>query len=217
MSTNSLDRLIGADASLYKMNFGATLASGTMTSGSWYKIVSISGTGTFAAGYQVGDLFLGNGQTLNAGNTAQLGTPELLSDITSFSLEFSRDEVEVTTLADDIKKYRPGKTDLSGTVEGINFISQMNKDGSIVGRFMRTVAATAANSSSLREVDASPLYGQFYIQDNTTASGETHAFLFGQIELYGYNLGASVADAQSWSSSVRMVGADPILYFKANS
>lgn len=211
------DRLIGSDASLYKMNFGATLASGTMTSGSWYKIVSISGTGTFAAGYQVGDLFLGNGQALNAGNQAQLGTPELLTDVTSFSLEFSRDEIEVTTLADDIKKYRPGKTDLNGMVEGINFISQMNKDGAITNRFMRVVSATAANASTLRSVDESPVYGQFYIQDDVTTSGETHAFLFGQIELYGYNLGASVADAQSWSSGLRFIGADPILYFKANS
>jgi hypothetical protein len=217
MSTGAIDRLSGADASLYKMNFGSTLVTGTMTSGSWYKIVSISGTATFPAGYTPGDLFLGNGQTLNAGNQAQLATPVLLSDVTSFSLEFSRDEIEVTTLADDIKKYRPGKTDLNGTIEGINFISEMNKANSIVNRFMRTVSATAANSSTLRDIDESPLYGQFYIQDNTTASGETHAFLFGQIELYGYNLGASVADAQSWSSGLRMIGADPILYFKANS
>ena len=213
----SKDRLIGSDASLYKVGFGSTLNPGTMTSGSWYKIVSISGTGTFPAGYVVGDLFLGKGQTLNAGNTAQLATPTLLTDITSFSIEFSRDETEVTTLADDIKKYRPGKTDLSGTVEGINFISEMNKDGAIVNRFMRVVSATANNTATLRTVDESALYGMFYIQDDAVTAGETHAFMFAQIELYGYNLGASVGDAQNWSSGMRVIGADPILYFKANS
>lgn len=211
------DRLIGADASLYKMTFGSTLASGTMTSGSWYKIVSISGTGTFASGYTAGDLFLGRGQPLNAGNTAQLATPVLMSDVSSFSLEFSRDEIEVTTLADDIKKYRAGKSDLSGTIEGINFVSEMNQAGSVANRFLRVVSATADNTATLNAVDESPLYGQFYIQDDTTTSGETSAFIFGQIELYGWSAGAAVGDAQSWSSGVRFNGSDPMLYFKANS
>ena len=211
------DRLIGADASLYKMTFGTPLVTGTMTSGSWYLIASISGTATFPSGYAVGDLFLGKGQMLNAGNTASLATPSLMSDVSSFTLEFSKDEIDVTTLADDIKKYRGGKTDMSGTVEGINFISEMNKSGSVANRFVRVVSATADNTATLHTVDGSPLYGQFYIQDDTTTSGETSAFLFGQIELYGWSAGASVGDAQSWSSGVRMSGNDPILYFKANS
>ena len=213
----NLNRLVGSDASLYKMTFGTTLVTGAMVSGSWYKIASISGTSVFASGYAVGDLFLGKGQTLNAGNTAALATSTIVADCSSFSMEFSRDEIDVTVLADDIKKYRPGKTDLSGTVEGINFISEMNKDGSILSRFMKSVSATADNTSTLRAVDASELYGQFFIQDDTTTSGETSAFLFGQIELYGYNLGASVSDAQTWNSGLRFIGADPVMYFKANS
>lgn len=212
----ALNRLIGSDASLYKMTFGTPLVTGTMTSGSWYMIASISGTATFPSGYVVGDLFLGKGQTLNAGNTASLATSTIVADCSSFSMEFSRDEIDVTVLADDIKKYRPGKTDLSGTVEGINFISEMNKDGSILSRFMKSVSATADNTSTLRAVDASALYGQFFIQDDTTTSGETSAFLFGQIELYGYNLGASVSDAQSWSSGMRFINNDPMMYFKVN-
>lgn len=213
----SKDRLLGSDASLYKVTFGPDLNTGTMTSGSWYKIASISGTGTFPTGYMVGDLILGNGQALNAGNQAALATATLGTDCSSFEVAFSRDEIEVTVLADDIKKYRPGKTDLSGTVRGINFISEMNKSGSILSRFMRSVSATAGNVSTLRAVDGSDLYGQFYIQDDTTTSGETSAFLFGQIELYGYNLGADMGSAQSWESGMRFIGADPVMYFKANS
>jgi hypothetical protein len=211
------DRLIGSDASLYKMTMGAILASGTMTSGSWYRIVTTSGTGTFASGFVAGDIFLGNGGTLNAGNTAQLATPVLLADVSGFDMAFSKDEIEVTVLADDIKKYRPGKTDLSGTVRGINFISEMNKSGSIMSRFIRSVSATAGNVSTFRAIDGTELYGQFYIQDDTTTSGETGAFLFGQIELYGYNLGAAIGDAQSWESGMRFIGTDPIMYFKANA
>lgn len=214
------ERLTGSDASLYKMEFLApAVATGVMTSGSWYKIASISGIASFPAGYTVGDLFLGNGAAtpLNAGNTAFLATSTVVADASSFEMSFSRDEIEVTVLTDDVKKYRAGKADLSGTINGINFISEMKKPGSIANRFFKTVSATAANASTLSLVDGSALYGQFFIQDDTVTAGETHAFLFGQIELFGYNLGAAVSDAQSWSSGMRFSGNDPIMYFKANS
>jgi hypothetical protein len=211
------DRLIGSDASLYKMSFGAALVTGTMTSGSWYKIAAVSGTTVFEAGFSVGDLYLGNGKTLTATNSASLASPTIVADASGFDMAFSRDEIEVTVLADDIKKYRPGKTDLSGTVRGINFISEMNKAGSIMSRFIRSASATAGNVSTFRGIDGTELYGQFYVQDDTTTSGETQAFLFGQIELYGYNLGAAIGDAQAWESGMRFIGADPIMYFKANS
>ena len=213
----SRDRLIGSDASLYKMTFGSALVTGTMTSGSWYKIAAVSGTSVFEAGFAVGDLYLGNGKTLTATNSAALATPAIVADASGFDMAFSKDEIEVTVLADDIKKYRPGKSDLSGTVRGINFISEMNKTGSIMSRFIKSVSATAGNVSTFRGLDGSELYGQFYIQDDTTTSGETQAFLFGQIELYGYNLGAAMGDAQSWESGMRFIGSDPIMYFKANA
>lgn len=214
------DRLVGADASLYKASFGNTVATGLMISGSWYKIITISGTtgGTFGSAiYKPEDLILGNGQTMNAANTAQLVTFTAITDCSGFDLAFSRDEIEVTVLTDQVKKYRPGKTDLTGTIRGINFISEMKQDNSLANRFFRMVSATAANVSTVYAVDESELFGQFFIQDDTTTSGETQAFLFGQIELYGYNLGAAVTDAQAWESSVRFIGNDPMMYFKANA
>lgn len=207
------DRLVGADASLYTMSFG-TVTSGSLTAGSWYKIASI-GTGQLT-GYQVGDLYLGAGAVVS-GCTFQLGTPTLVSDCSSFDLSFSSDEIEVTTLSDDVKKYRKGKTDLSGTINGINTISEMDNAGSFLNRFLRTVTATAANVSTINTKVDTALYGMFYLQDDTVTSGETSAFLFGQIELFGYTLGAAIGDAQNYSSGVRFIGSDPMVYFKANS
>jgi hypothetical protein len=212
------DRLIGADASLYKASFGSTLTSGVMTAGSFYKIVTTSGTTTFATGYLAGDLFLGDGiKTMNAGNTAALATFTIVQDCSGFDMAFSADEVEVTVLADDIKKYRKGKTDLSGTINGINIVSEMKKAGSLLNKFIRTVSATAASVSTLTALDASDYYGIFYLQDDTTTAGETNAFLCGQIEVLSYNLGAAVADTQSYDASFRFINNDPIVYFKANS
>lgn len=211
------DRLVGADASLYTLSLGAEVATGTATSGTWYMITAISGTGSFPSGYTVGDLVLGNGQTLSATNKVKPATETLVSDCNSFDLSFSSDEIEVTTLSDDVKKYRKGKTDLSGTINGINTVSEMKKSGSFLNRFLRTVSATSANVSTLSSKVDSALYGKFFLQDDATTSGETQAFLFGQIELFGYTLGAAIGDAQNYSSGVRFIGNDPIVYFKDNA
>lgn len=216
----SKDRLVGADASLMKATFGPELVTGSSVAGSWYKIEKrTTGTTVFPAGYEVGDLWLGPSVavTFTADESAKLATFTEIGDVTSFTLEYSADEIEVTVLADEVKKYRRGKADMSGTVEGINFVSEMKKAGSFVNRFMRTVSATAANVATLSAVNSDALYCQFYIQKDAATAGETQAFLFAQIDLFGTSLGAAIGDAQSWSSGLRIVGNDPILYFKANS
>jgi hypothetical protein len=212
----AVNRLVGSDASLYTMSFGTTVTSGTLTSGQWYLITAVSGI-VFPVGYEVGDLILGNGSYVaSAGNQAQPATATLFADVNSFDLSFSKDEIEVTVLADEVKKYRAGKSDLSGTINGINFISEMNKADSIANRFFRIASVTDVTSAVMKEISNSALYAQFYIQDDES-SGETSAFLFGEIELFGYNLGAAVADAQSWTSAVRFTNRDPIMYFRTHS
>ena len=214
------DRLIGADATFYKGTAAATATtSGTMIEGAIYKIATISGTTVFPTGFEVGYYFLGDStKTLSAGNSAYLVTTEEAADVTEFSIEFSADEVEVTTLPDDVKKYRRGKTDLSGSVSGINFVSEMKKAGSVANRFLRTVTVTSGyGSASMNLVDGTQLVGVFYLQKDKTTPAETSAILIAEIELFGYNLGASTGDAQDWESGLRVIGPDPILFFRSNS
>jgi len=210
--------LVGADASFFKATCAATATvSGTMTAGAYYKIATISGTTVFPTGYAVGDIFLGDAaKSLSASNSAYLLTSTAALDVSSFSIEFSADEIEVTTLSDNVKKYRKGKSDMSGTVEGINFISEMSQAGSFLNRFVRTASATSANVvAALNAVATGDLYGVFYLQDDTS-TGEVSTFMIAQTEFMGYTLGAAVGDAQSWSSPIRIIGNDPIVYFKTN-
>ena len=214
------DRLVGADATLYKGTIpSAATTSGSMIEGGIYKIATISGTTVFPAGFEVGDYFLGDStKTLTAGNSAYLIAAEEAADVTEFSIEFSADEIEVTTLPDDVKKYRRGKTDLSGSISGINFVSEMKKAGSIANRFLRTVTVTSGyGTATMNLVDGDQLVGVFYLQKDSTSVNETTAILVAEIELFGYNLGASVGDAQNWESGLRVIGPDPILFFRANS
>ena len=210
----AVERLVGADASLKKATFGSALVTGNAQAGKWYKILKIDGTTVFPAGYVVGDLWQGDGvKTFSVTNSAALATFAVVADASSFSFDLSSDEIEVTVLADDVKKYRKGKTDMSGSIEGITFVSEIKKAGSIVNRFLRVVTGdSAANTPAvLNEVDGSDYYIQALLQDYD-AIGETVVFLFGQIELLSYNLGAAVSDAQNYTANVRFIGADPIIY-----
>ena len=66
------NRLIGADAELFKASFGAEVATGTAVAGTWYFIAKKDGNTVFPAGYEIGDLWLGDGvKTLSATNAAK--------------------------------------------------------------------------------------------------------------------------------------------------
>ena len=212
------DKLIGSDATLFRSTaIGAALNSGVMLAGSFYRIATISGTAIFPTGYAIGDIVVGDaGKTLNAGNTAQLLTMTEMLDINEFSFSFKAAEIDVTVLSDAASKYRKGKTDISGSIKGINTISVMKTTGSALNRFMRIVNLSATYSGALSAVDGSDLIGVFYLQKDASTTGETAAYMVAQIELYGYNLGAAVANAQSFDSGIRLIGPDPIVYFRPN-
>ena len=188
-----------------------------MASGLFYKIATISGTTIWAAGYAVGDIVVGDAaKTLTAQNSAYLITTSEMLDVNEFSIAFKSDEIETTTLSDSVKKFRKGKTDMSGSIKGINTVSIMKTVGSALNRFLRIVNLSATYSGTFSALDGSDLIGVFYLQKDAFTAGETESYMVAQIELFGYNLGAAVANAQSWDSGLRIVGSDPIVYFQAN-
>lgn len=215
------DALVGADATLFKGSVAQTVvASGTVTTaGAFYKIFNITGNTVFPAGYAVGDIFMGDGaKVLTPANSAYLITATEMADVNEFSIAFKSDEIEVTVLSSGVKKYRKGKTDMSGSVKGINTITSMKATGSVLNRFLRTATTTSGYvTSTLNAVDGSDLFGVFYLQKDASTAGEFQSMMIAQIELYGYNLGAAVANAQSWDSGIRLIGNDPIVYFRPNS
>jgi len=191
--------------------------SGAMTAGAFYKIATISGTTVWPTGYAVGDIVVGDtAKTFSSTNSAYPITTSEMLDVNEFSIAFKSDEIETTTLSDSVKKFRKGKTDMSGSVKGINTVSIMKTAGSALNRFLRIVNLSATYSGTLSTVDGSDLIGVFYLQKDAVTTGETEAYMVAQIELFGYNLGAAVANAQSWDSSIRVIGSDPIVYFQAN-
>jgi hypothetical protein len=215
----AIDRLTGADATLYKYTPGAAaLESGTAGKGKFYKIATKASSASIFDGFTVGDLWMGDGTSaFTTGDSAYLMTETLIEDCSSFSFELNADEIEVTVLKDQVKKYRKGKSDMSGTITGINFISEMRKAGSVLNRFLKVVTGKSLHTAKpvVNDIESGDFYIKAYLNDET-AVGETQAFLFGQVELFGYSLGAETANAQSWSSGVRFIGADPVIWIVDN-
>lgn len=215
----AIERLVGSDALLQKVTFGTLLETGSPAAKTWYKIEVKTGDTVFPAGFGVGDFIQGEmceaSATFSATNSVKEATFDTVLDARSFTVELSKDEIDVTVLADGNKKYRAGKQDFSGTVEGITILSEAKKANSIMNRFFRTVTGT--NNQGTGTTVLNPLStGDYYIRgllqkDDTV--GETEVFFFAQIELFGYSLGASMDGAQEWSSGLRLVGADPLIYF----
>ena len=212
----SINRLLGADGELWSYTFGTPLVTGAATAGAEYKIVKLDGTSVFPAGYKVGDLWVcpkTTPPTFSATNSAALATPKLVAEITSFKFTFSKDAIEVTTLADLTKIYRSGKSDVTGTIEGITFIDSLADGTAIANRFLRIVNIGADGNTTLNSIDGSDFFIKCFLQKDDS-DGETQVWLSAQVELLGYDLGAATSDAQSWSSDTRML-TSPIIFTKA--
>lgn len=210
----AINRLTGADGELYAYSFGSTITTGSPTAGSEYKIVLKTGDTVFGAGYKTGDLYVATGaETLSTTNSVALATPTLLSEITSFKFDFSKDAIEVTTLADLVKVYRAGKADVTGTIEGITFVDALANGTSLANQFVRIVSIGSTGTQTFYDIDGSSFYVKCFLQKDDT-SGESQVWLAAQVTLLGYGFGAAEGDAQSWSSDVRML-SDPILFVKA--
>ena len=208
-------RLIGADATLEKGTLGTLKTTGAPTKGAWYIIKAIDGTSVFPSGYKVGDIWQGDAtKTFSATNSAYPITFTLAEDVSSWEVTFSKDAIEVTVLADSVKKYRAGRADASGTMSGINFVNQINQAGGVANKFVRVVNGdTAGNTvAALTPVDGTPYYFRGLLQDDKDTTGEIYTFLFGKIEVEGWKAGGAVGDAQTWDSSFHFVDSDPILY-----
>jgi hypothetical protein len=211
----AISRLIGSDGELWAYTFGTPLVTGAATEGAEYKIVKIDGTTVFPAGYKVGDLWVAPSTppTFSATNSAALATPALVGEITSFKFDFSKDAVEVTTLADSTKQYRAGKSDVTGTIEGITFVDALANGTSLANQFVRIVSISSTGTQTFYDLGSSSLWVKCFLQKEDS-SGESQIWFAAQVSLLGYSFGAASGDAQSWSSDTRLL-SDPLIFVKA--
>ena len=218
--------LIGDDATIEEVTLGTEkmgdatktldeLAGGTVGSkkgkGGWIITAKAAAASVFGD-LLVGDYFPADGDEVMAtGDKAKQVTAKELLDSSGWSVNFSAQEVEITLLRHKVKKYRKGKADADGTLEGVFTLGVTGEPSGLVNQFLKVVQKNTTGALTVSAVNAHPIYIRGVIR-NTTVSGETYAFLFGQIELFGVSLGAKSGSSQSYSSKFRFTGADPVYY-----
>lgn len=218
-----IERLIGSDGKLVTVELGTALdgdgtstldelAGGSPADGSgkgWYSISALAETSELPDGLSVGDLFWDDGSLAPAsGDSVQPLTETEKSDISNFSIEINRAEVDVSTISDNVKRYRAGKTDMTGSLEGITEIGVTTAEGYIINNFIRVIEQAADGTVTVSEVDDSPIYLKGVVQ-KSTVSGEKEAFIWAKVSILSTSLGAGGEDAQSFSGNFRVAPGDP--------
>jgi hypothetical protein len=184
----------------------------------WHKISSLAvSQSSFHESLQVGDLIWSDGTLANGdGNEYQTFTETDQTDVTNFSFEMSKEEIDVTTLTDDVKKYVAGKNDITGSIEGNFTLGTSDNAGWIINNFLRVVEQQdGITSVVVKAIDDSDLYLKGVLQKDTS-SGEKETFVWAKITLTGSSLGAQMDEAQTFSGSFRVAGGDeePALYVR---
>lgn len=197
-------RLIGKDGKVYQASKGTVVTGdGTtaLTKGTFYIPVKIGVTTGFPNGVQVGYPFVGDGVSAPTADDQYLAlTLTSQCDITSAEVEFEKDEIDITTLCDDIRKYASGFSDATGTLEGI---TTLNLSEPMIAKFVTVQKQDATGAITVINQNDDPLIAVIELNkiDNSDAD---RALFFAPVILNGYTLGVNIDDAQTFSSGFRI-------------
>lgn len=198
---------------LHKLLGGDEASSG----GEGFYVIEAFGTQTFfPKGMEAGDLYPALGtEVLKTGDKVRKLTLVHVADCTGWNIQITQGEIDVTRLKDKFKKYRLGKKDASGTVNSIMTLGVSDEPNGIVGKTMKLFRRSIQSNGDVDVVVVNnenlPIYFLGYLR-KTDTPGETEAFVFGQCYLYNITLGGQTGSAQSYDSSLRLTGKDPVFF-----
>jgi hypothetical protein len=176
-------------------------------------ITAVAATGSiFPAGIKVGELFPALGAEVpETGDKFRLLILAHVADASSWSLAITQAEVDVTRLNDRFRKYRLGKKDAQLTLSSIFTTGESDTAGGVINRNMKLFKRTAGGTVIVTDEANRSLYMLGYT-NKAALPEETEDFIFCQIYLYNVSLGGQSGSAQSYDSSGRLTGRDPIFY-----
>ena len=152
-------------------------------------------------GVQVGCPFVGDGASIPTSGDKYLAlTLKSQCDITSAEVEFEKDEIDITTLCDDIRKYASGFSDATGTLEGI---TTLDLSEPMIAKFVTVQKQDNLGAITTIAQNDDPLVVVIELNkiDNSDAD---RALFFAPVTLNGYTLGVNIDDAQTFSSGFRI-------------
>lgn len=222
-------KLMWAEASTNEAE-GTTGGTALSTAG-WYLITQINtstdGVGTgLSTDWDEGDLIYATTTGIWSLTASSDGSTNLdkvkrlieteMADVEGWSVDASKEEFEVTSLSDTVRKYLTGKTDLSGTINGIRKIGYSDGNDGLINKFWKIRTATTGNDYTNYDANDDDVYLRAYTQKSTVA-GETEEFYFMKVKLTSFNAGAQVGSRQEFTSNFRVSGeGEPALYQRSH-
>ena len=204
-------RLIGDFGKASIFTLGSAVTTGTLAANSDYIVAAIGGSSALPTGRQLKKAFRADGTedlTGPTGDDVRLITEVDQCDISSISVEFSKDEVPVTTLCDTVKTYEAGKTDITGTMEGVYRIGVTNSSGGIQNNVVDIVSqADAGGAITYSQLTGSTIYISMYVQEDSS-SGETLSRYIIPLKITTFSQGVVEGEAQTFSASFRITPDD---------
>ena len=202
-------RLVGKDGEVYAATKG-TLVEGngsTALTDGYYIVAAVASTSSaLPTGLQAGYVFKGSAEiTPAAGDNVIPLTLTKKCDITNFSVEYSADEIDVTTLCDTERSYRAGFTDATGSLEGVTTI---NVSEYLMSKFIPIVTQTN-DTVTVTEIDGNSLIMRLVL-NKQTAGGDVVSY-FAPVAITSYNIGATVDDAQTYTANFRNTPDDDLV------
>lgn len=208
----ALERLIGSDGKFATVDIGSPLvAAETLTADEYYSVIAVDASTALPAGAVALTVFKADGTELLTGDDSVYHIDQTDScDITSWNMESSLAEIDVSTLCDSENKYRAGRGDTTGSLEGIYTIGVTDIADGVLNRFSEISSqAGAGGAVTVSAINGDPLVVLLYIQEDDS-SGESVEFYIAPITLLSFSNGISGTDAQSFSSSFRIAPSSSI-------
>ena len=184
--------------------FGADIiAAATLIDESWYLVKGIDASSSvLPTGAVVGYMFRSDGtETLVGDDIVKLATFVDKCDIQSWSLEFSKEDIDVSSLCDKQGKvYIPGDLDVTGNLSGVFKIGTTDAIAGIQNAFVDIVQASG--TYAVNAIEEELLYLKLYTQDDTD-TGETEQFYLVPAFFNSFNQGATRGEKQAFESGFK--------------
>jgi hypothetical protein len=205
-------KLVGDDGFLQLTTFGAEIPGdgATPLPVGTYLITKVAGTSAFPApalggdAASQGDIIIietGASVTPAVDDDVVTLTLEDKCDVSDWTMEFSKEEIETTTLCDLVKKYRAGKADMTGTFNGIFLTGTTDAVDGPLRQFIRIVKQDGDASFDSFSQREAVLLAFFYVNNDTNIADKM--WVAAAIQLYGESLGGEIGSAQAFSSPFR--------------
>lgn len=215
-------KLSGNDGKLQSHTFGSEVLGDGVTPlpAGLYIVTGVGGSSAFPSpalsgdGIAVGDVFeVATGVSFTPASGDDLVTLVTADrcDVSSWAMEFSAAEVDVTTQCDTLREYVSGTRDMAGTLNGVFKVGTTDSTDGYLREFIAIAKQDAAVSYDKFEQTDTTYIGSFFVNKDINKADIIK--VVGAFKIYGISLGGELDGAQAFSSSFRFA---PLTFTRAS-